>query len=270
MLLMGTSGPFGKYITLPAPLTIAIRSILALVFLYAYCRFKGISFRLRKADMAPIFLSGVLMGVHWITYFEALQLSNVAIGMLALFTYPVFTAFLEPVFLKTRFQKIHLFLGALVLSGVYLLAPDIDFGNSHTVAIAFGLFSAVCYALRNLIVKTKVGNYQGSVLMSYQLLLVSVLLIPTFFIYDLTEVPGQWKGLLGVALVTTALGHTLLINTFKHFSVTTISIISSVQPIYGIVIGALFLSEIPSWPTIIGGALILASVVIESVRAYRR
>lgn len=269
MLLLGTSGPFGKYIALPVSLGIEIRALLALFFLLLYCKWKGLSFHLKKRDILPILLSGLLMGLHWTTYFKALQLSNVAIGMLSLFTYPVWTALLEPLFLKTKFQKIHLLLGLLVLVGIYFLVPETNLNNSYFIAIGFGIFSAICYAVRNLILKTKVTDYQGSVLMGYQLIIVSVLLLPAFFMYDLAEIPGQWKGLLGVALITTALGHTMFINTFKHFSITTISIISSIQPVYGILLGALFLAEIPEWSTVFGGLLILTSVVVESVRSYR-
>lgn len=209
------------------------------------------------------------MAAHWLTYFQALQLSNVAIGMLSLFTYPVLTSFLEPLFLRTRFQKVHLLLGILVLFGIYFLVPDFSFGNQYTIAIAFGLLSALCYAIRNLILKTKVDRYQGSLLMTYQMVIVSVLLIPTYLLYDLTAVGEQWQGLLGVALITTVVGHTMFINCFKHFSVTTVSILSSIQPVYGILIGAFLLSEIPTWSTLLGGVLILASVVVESVRSYR-
>ncbi|NHF59257.1 EamA family transporter [Flavobacteriaceae bacterium TP-CH-4] len=269
MLLLGTSGPFGKYIDLPVPLTIEIRALLALLFLLGYCKWKGLSFRLRQKDVWPIILSGFLMCLHWTTYFKSLQLSNVAIGMLSLFTYPVWTAFLEPLFLKTRFQKIHLLLGILVLAGIYLLVPEISFGNSQTLAIGFGICSALCYAVRNLILKTKVAIYQGSVLMSYQLFITCIVLFPTYFFYDLGPVVGQWKGLLGVALITTAMGHTMFINTFRSFSVTTISILSSIQPVYGIIIGVLFMAEIPYWSTVLGGILILFSVVIESIRSYR-
>lgn len=269
MLLLSTSGPFGKFITLPVPLTIAIRALLALIFLVPYCKFKGISFSLRSSDKWPVLLSGLLMAGHWLAYFHALQLSNVAIGMLSLFTYPVFTSFLEPLFLKTRFQKIHLLLGLLVLFGIYFLVPDFSLGNQSTLAIGFGLLSALCYAIRNLILKTKVDRYQGSLLMTYQMVIVSLLLLPVYFLYDLSAIGQQWEGLLGVALITTVLGHTMFINCFKHFSVTTVSILSSIQPVYGILIGALFLSEIPAWPTVIGGTLILASVVVESIRSYR-
>jgi drug/metabolite transporter (DMT)-like permease len=99
--------------------------------------------------------------------------------------------------------------------------------------------------------------------------IVGILLIPAFFLYDLQHVGQYWEALLGLAVLTTVIGHTMFINCFKHFSITTVSILSSVQPVYGILIGALFLTEIPPWTTILGGFLILASVVVESIRSYR-
>lgn len=269
LLFMGTSGPFGKFISLPAALTIEIRALLAFFVLFFYCRFRGLSFKLGSKDRWPILLCGLLMGVHLVSYFHALQLSNVAIGMLSLFTYPVITSFLEPLFLKTKFQKIHLLLGVMVLLGIYFLVPDFSFDNSYAIAIGFGLFSAFAYAFRNLILKTKVNRYEGSLLMTYQMGITGILLLPVYWLYDFQEVGQYWEALIGLVLITTVLGHSMFINCFKYFSITTISILSSVTPIYGILIGALFLSEIPSWSTVFGGVLILASVVVESLRSYR-
>lgn len=269
MLLIGTSGALGRYIQLPVPITIGSRAILAFVLLVVYCRFKGISLRVEKKDMPMIALSGVLMGLHWLSYFYALQLSNVAIGMLSMFTYPVLTAFLEPILLKTKFQKIHLLLGALVLCGIYFLIPDFDLENSYTLAIGIGVFSALMYALRNLLMKSKVTKYNGSMLMSYQTGIIGFLLLPALFFTKLPELLSQWEAIVALAVLTTAIGHTLFLASFKYFTITTASILSSVQPVYGIIIGAIFLSEYPSWSTIFGGILILTAVVVESVRTYR-
>lgn len=269
MLFISTSGALGRYVQLPVPVTIASRAILAFVLLFIYCKIKGISFKVEKKDLPMILLSGFLMGVHWVTYFYALQLSNVAIGMLSMFTYPVWTAFLEPVLLKTKFQKMHLVLGALVMAGIYFLIPDFNLENSYTLAIGMGVFSALAYALRNLLMKSKVAKYNGSIMMSYQTAIVGALLLPALLFTNINAVFLQWEALLTLALLTTAMGHTLFLLSLKHFTVTTASILSSVQPVYGILIGMLFLSEYPSWSTVFGGVLILTAVVTESIRTYR-
>ncbi len=270
MIFVSTSGALGRYVELPVPLTIFSRAALALLALWLYCKYKGISLRIGKEDSLHILLSGLLMGLHWLLYFYALQLSNVAIGMLSMFTYPVITSFLEPLVLRTKFHKVHLLLGILVLIGIYFLVPDHDAGNSYTLAVGLGVLSAFFYALRNLVLKTKVVKYNGSMLMCYQVGIVVLLLVPALFFFDLKAIGPQWKALAALAILTTALGHTMFLRSFKHFSITTASIISSVQPVYGILIGAVFLGEIPALQTILGGLLILSSVVIESVLSYKR
>lgn len=269
MLFISTSGVLGRYIDLPPAVTIGIRSFGAMLLLGIFVAWKGFSFKLARKDTAAIILSGVLMGMHWITYFYALQLSNVAIGMLSLFTYPVMTSFLEPIFLKTKFSKIHVLLGLLVLLGIYFLAPEFNTDNNDFLAILIGLFSALCYALRNLLAKTKITMYNGSVVMWYQTLVIAVMLIPAYFLFETDGFVSQLPYIGILALVTTALGHTLFLFSFKHFSVTTASLMSSAQPIYGIILGILFLGEVPGIRTVIGGALILVSVLVESRRAVK-
>ena len=158
----------------------------------------------------------------------------------------------------------------MVLMGIYLLSPDFNFKNSNTLAIGIGIFSALCYALRNLVLKSKVTEYHGSTLMVYQTGIIGLILVPAFFYIDFDIVLNQWKGLLALAIITTAIGHSLFLMTFKHFSITTVSILSSIQPVYGILIGAIFLNEIPEITTVLGGMLILGSVVIESFRSSKK
>ncbi|WP_345742105.1 DMT family transporter [Cellulophaga baltica] len=270
MLFVSTSGALGRYVNLPVPVTIGVRAVIAVVLLFLFCKWKKISLRVPKKDLGAVLVSGVLLGLHWITYFYALRLSNVAIGMISLFTYPILTAFLEPLLLKTKFQKIHLVLALLVLAGIYFLVPSFDVGNDYTLAVGVGTLSALFYSLRNLLLKAKAAKYNGSMLMCYQLLVISILLSPFYSTVQLDMVLSEWKGLAALALLTTAIGHTLFLNSFKNFSITTVSILSSVQPIYGILLGAIFLSEFPKINTLIGGVLILSSVVIESIRSSKK
>lgn len=269
MLFISTSGVLGRYIDLPPAVTIGIRAFGAMLLLGVFVSWKKYSFKLARKDTPAIVLSGILMGMHWITYFYALQLSNVAIGMLSLFTFPVMTSLLEPVFLKTKFSRIHVLLGLLVLLGIYFLAPEFDTNNNNFIAILVGLVSALCYALRNLLVKTKITTYNGSVVMWYQTLVIAIMLVPAYFLFETDGFVSELPYIGILALVTTALGHTLFLFSFKHFSVTTASLMSSAQPIYGIILGIIFLGEVPNVRTIIGGALILISVLVESRRAVK-
>lgn len=269
-LLISTSGALGKFIDLPTPVIIWCRSALGALFLFIFCRYKKLSLEIKsRKDIPTILLSALLLGTHWVTYFYALKLSNVAIGMLSLFTFPVITALLEPLFTKSKFNITHVILGLIVLIGIYILAPEFDFKSSHVKGILFGVFSALCYALRNLILKRHIGQYNGTVLMLHQIIILSIILLPVMFLLDTSNIESQYPYVIILALVTTAIGHSLFISSLKHFSVSTASIIGSVQPIFGIIIAYLFLNEIPNLNTFIGGSLIITTVIIESIRSKK-
>lgn len=270
IIFISTSGALGRYIDLPVPVIICSRAILGGAFIFLFCKWKGLSFKVNSADRWTFFFSGLLLGAHWITYFYALKLSNVAIGMISLFTYPIITTFLEPLLLKTKFKKVHLLLALLVVVGIYFLIPDLDFENDYSKALALGILSAFLYSLRNIITKSKINAYNGSVLMFYQLLVIAFALSPSFLLQDTSSLPAQLSAVIILSLLTTAIGHTWFIYSFKNFSVTTSSIISSLQPVYGILIGILFLKEFPPLSTIIGGLLIVSSVVIESIISFKK
>jgi len=269
-LFISTSGVLGKYIDLPPPVIIWCRSILGALFLYIFCRIKKFDVKINsRKDLWTILLSSIFLGAHWITYFYALKLSNVALGMLSLFTFPVITALLEPLFTKSKLNVIHVFLGFLVLIGIYILAPEFDFESSYVKGILFGLFSATCYALRNLILKQHIGNYSGTTLMMHQILILSIVLLPVMFTMDVSNISSQFPFILILALITTAVGHSIFIHSFRYFTVSTASIINSLQPVFGIVMAFLFLNEIPTIHTYIGGLIILSTVLIESIRSRK-
>lgn len=269
-ILISTSGSLGKYIDLPTPVIIWCRSAIAAVFLFIFCLFKKYSIKLKsKKDAPTILLSALLLGAHWLTYFYALKLSNVALGMLSMFTFPVMTAILEPLFTKTKFNPIHVLLAIIVLIGIYILAPEFNFENTQLKGICFGLISALCYALRNLILKQHVNQYNGTVLMTQQVIIVSIILLPIMFTMNIDNIDTQLPYLILLGLVTTAIGHSLFIGSLRYFSVSTASIIGSAQPICGIIIAFFFLNEIPTLNTFIGGSLILATVFIESMRSRK-
>lgn len=268
MLFISTSGVLGRYIALPPPISIWVRSLIALILLVLYARYKKFNFQINwKNHGAAVCWSGILMAIHWITYFFALQWSNVAIGMLSLFTYPIITVFLEPFFIPVKLQKMHLLLGGLILFGIYFLVPAFDLKNSGTQGLLIGLFSALAYALRNLILKKHNAMGNGSIQMIYQLGIVVILLAPVLWLYPEADIVSQWPYLFILGAITTALGHTLFLSSFSHFNISTASIMSSIQPLFGVLLGALFLYEIPTLKSVVGGALILTTVLIESKRS---
>jgi drug/metabolite transporter (DMT)-like permease len=264
-LFISTSGALGKWIDLPPEQIIFWRSLFSIPFLLLFLWTTKQSIKISFQWNASTLLAGVLMGIHWVTYFYALQWSNVAVGMLSLFTFPVITAFLEPLFFNTRFNKKHIFLGGLTLLGIYFLVPSFDLAKTHGPAIALGVFSALCYAIRNILLKKARTSGNGSQQMLAQVVIIALCFVP--FISQETVSMNQdfWPALVFLALFTTVIGHSMFLFSLTRFSVTSASIAASVQPLYGILIAYFFLNEIPHWGTYIGGALIVFAVLVEGL-----
>jgi drug/metabolite transporter (DMT)-like permease len=256
---------------MPTEVIIWFRAAIAMVLLYFYCKYKKIDLTIKSSkDYKPFFISGLLMAVHWVTYFYALKLSNVALGVLSLYTFPIIIALLEPLFLKVKFDPIYILLGLMVLIGLFILTPEFNIDSTQVKGILFGVFSAFCYAVRILILKQHVAKYNGTMLMFYQTVIITILLLPTLFFMDISGLESQFPYLILLAFLTTAIGHSLMLYSLKFFSASTASIISSLQPIFGIILAFFFLQEIPTMRTFWGGSLILLTVVIESVRSRNK
>jgi len=269
-LFISTSGVLGKYIAMPSEVIIWFRSAFAMIFLYGFCKSRKIN--LRVIDLkthVPFIISSLFTAGHWVTYFYALKLSNVAIGMLSLFTFPVITALLEPIFIKSKLNPVHLVLGLMALIGLYILAPEFTMESSDVRGILFGLFSALCYSIRILILKQHVTLYNGSMIMFYQTFVITVILFPVLFFMDTSGFQSQFPYLLLLALLTTAIGHSLMVHSLKFFSASTATIISSIQPVFGIIIAFIVVDEVPSRNTIWGGLLIISTVFIETIRSKK-
>ena len=271
---MSTSGVLARAMGVSPELAIWVRCIVASLALGLVLKFMKLPLwaKERKA-LIIVIASTILFGAHWITYFYSLHFSSVAIGMLSLFTYPVFTAILEPIIVKSKPKLIDIGLSFVAFFGVFFLVPDFDLTNDVTLGVVIGVFSAITYSLRNIMLKLHVQNHSGITLMFMQVVGLSVLLSPVFFIGDiglkLDMMAFDWWKLLTLGLFTTAIGHTLFVVSFKNFSITVISILSTLTPLIGIGLGYLFLDELPQGNVWIGGLLISIAVVVESLKSFK-
>jgi len=273
ILFIGTSGTLGRLIQLSPIAIICFRSIIAFILLAAIIWFSKKSFIIKdRRKRNFILLSGAFLAVHWVTYFFSLQLSSVALGMLSMFTYPVITVILEPFYLKKKFLPIQVPVALIALTGIYIMLPSFDLKNHHTLGIIIGVLSAFLYACRNLILKKYAGGQDEIVVITHQLAVVAILTLPLLFFIPLNKevILSNWYYLLFLGIFTTAIGHTLFIKSLRHFSVSTVSILSNFTPVVGISLGILFLHEKPSPNILMGGSLILLTALIEVWLGLRR
>jgi len=269
VVLSSLTALFAKLIPLPVTQIIFWRSVIAALGLWVFLRITGNVIRLGKRREYAFFLgSGVLLAIHWLTYFRSIQLSTVAIGIIALYTYPVITIVLEPFFDGKRHRGSDIVVGLVVFAGVFLMAPSFELSNATTRGICWGVFSALVYSIRNIIIRKHVRNYPAPTVMLYQVIATVIVLLP-FMISRFEVYPGKIIGqlvLLGV--VFTAIHHTLFAAVLKHFSVKTASVIASVQPAVAACFAWLILGEVPGWQVVAGGLIVITAAAFETSRHF--
>ena len=278
VLLMSLTGLFSKVIPLNAVFITQHRSVIGAVIFLGFFLWQRKSVRLSSVkEYLGVWCLGVLMGLHWVTYFHAMQVSTVAVGMLALFSYPVITVLVEPLFqggrpkVKDMLAALVVFVGIIVMVADQLFAGQEGLSQGNILLGAFwGVASAVFMTLRNTIQKYRFAQVSSSGLMFHQVLTISVMLLPFVDFGPVTEL--GWHPLLMLfllGLLPTVIGHTLMTQSLKVMPAKSVAIISCVQPLLGGLLAWAVLDEVPTVWVIAGGAVILAVAIYESVNKGR-
>lgn len=270
VLLFGFAGLFGKLLLLPSLVIVFGRVLFASLFLLLILLYKKQSFRLENGkDYFYFVILGLILAVHWITFFLAIQLSTVAIGLLTFSTFPVFVTFLEPILFKDRIQLKDILIACITFLGVALVIPSFKFENSMTQGALWGVVSGLTFAILSVLNKKYVSRYNSLTVSFYQCFIATLTLLPFIFILN----PGF--GARDILLISvlgilfTGVAHTLFINGLKNVRAQTASIITSLEPVYGIIATVFLLGEIPSLPEIIGGIIILATATYSTLKTQR-
>ncbi|MBP5232723.1 MAG: EamA family transporter, partial [Planctomycetes bacterium] len=270
-LLWGGTAMFAKALPLSVFSIICLRSAVAALALFVFARCVGARLRLAKAsDYGRMAALAVALGAHWLIYFQALKVSTAAVAILALHTYPVLTALLEPWLFGEKYRRGDIMLAALVFAGVFVMLPHDGFGGAG-LGIALGVLSGVFFMARNLLTRRWVSAYGSSTLMFWQTAFVASLLFPTLFFLDDHEHydAGCIPTFLVLGTLFTALPQLLFSNSMKRLSAKTASVLATLLPFYGAVLGYFIHGETVSWREVLGGGLILLGIVAETVRSAR-
>ena len=271
VLLFGGTALFSKLIPLGALDITLIRAAIAAVVLAFIVKLSGAQLKLRcSKDYVIALILGIIVSLHWVTYFKAMQLSSVAIGIIAFFTYPVMTVLIEPILNKQSIKMQDVLSGIIVLFGVYLLLPEINLSNNITLGIAFGVLSAALFTARNLIHKRHFSSYSGSHAMFYQTLVASLFLYPFHDVTFSDISPNTWGLFLILGIMFTAFPHALFTSALRALSAKTVGLVSCLQPFYASFLALIVLGEALSVKTIIGGALIVATALFETHQSHKK
>jgi drug/metabolite transporter (DMT)-like permease len=269
--LFGLAGLFGKWIPLPPVLIVLGRVFFASLALGTILLLMKL--RLREIVGEALFLLallGAVLSVHWVAFFQAIRVSSVAVGLLSYSCFPVFTVILEPILFREKMDRLNLGLAGMCLFGVFLIVPRFDATDLIFQGVLWGLFSGLTFAVLTLFNRRLAQRHSSLAVAFFEDLFATLFLWPFFLVFRAPLSVSSLLLLIGLGIVCTALSHTLFIKGMRFVRAQTASIISSLEPVYGIVLAFFLLREVPSWRTLSGGAVILGSVILVSVRESSR
>lgn len=267
VLLFGFAGLFGKFLSC-SPLYIVLgRTFFAAVALFLYARFisKTALFSFEKSVVFFFTLQGILLAVHWWTFFLSIQMSSVAVGLVTFSTFPLFVTFLEPVFFKEKLKTTDILVACTVFVGILLVIPDFDFSNHITQGAFLGIISGFTFAILTL-VNRKNAQFSDSIAVAfYQNLFAAIFLIlPILGVQTHPPKIADLPNLIFLGVVCTALAHSLFIRSMTAIKAQTAAVIAGLEPVYGIVLAFFMLNEIPQVRTLIGGLVIICATLVAS------
>jgi len=272
IVLFGFSAILGKLIQLPGTAIVWYRLLFTLLGLCFLPGLIGRVLRIPRPALGRIALIGVLLGLHWLTFFESIKYGNVSVTLSCFASSALFTAFIEPVFFRRRIRWIELLLGAAVILGFVFMFGFV--GGKFMTGMLIAILSAVLIAVAGVLNKSVVGQYDVMAITWVEFLAgfgAVSLLLPLH--EDLF--PGQmaWPGkmdllyLLLLALLCTVWGYTLMMKALRRVSAFEVMLSMNLEPIYGMLMAAFFFREYEELNLgfYLGAFLILLAVLVYAL-----
>jgi drug/metabolite transporter (DMT)-like permease len=271
VLLFGLAGLFGKLLILSPFIIVLGRVFFASITLALFLWLSKQKLRISpKKNYLYLILLGTILAIHWVSFFQSIQVATVAVGLLSFATYPVFTTFLEPLILKENIVKLNIFFSLFCVTGVFLIIPRFNLDNSTFVGVLWGLLSSLSFAVLTVLNRKLTQHFSSLLIAFYQDFLAMVFLLPFYFVLRPALNKNDLLLLLILGVFCTAGAHTLFIKGMKHIKAQTASLIHFLEPVYGIIFAFFLLNEIPSLRIISGGAVILWGQVLIILRIFKK
>lgn len=271
VLLFGLAGLFGKWLDLAPEIIVCFRAAWAAAsILVVRVIMRRKIFITNRKQLFHLLWPGIILAFHWTAFFASIQLSTVAIGLLTFSSFPIFVIFLAPLMVGEKIKLTDLGLAVLTLIGIYIILPNFDLQDQYTQGALWGIAAGASFAVLSLANKKLVFKFDGPLIAMYQNIVAAIVLL--FFLPEIGRniTNNEYLLLALLGIVFTAASHSLFIQGMKHVSAQAASIIANLEPVYGIIAGAILLGALPSTRELLGGIIILSATLTISWLAARK
>jgi drug/metabolite transporter (DMT)-like permease len=270
VFIWGFTAILGKLITLDAMRLVWFRMFFATLFLALFLVIKKQKITISKKTFVGFFISGIIIALHWLTFFLAIKVSNISITLACLSTGALFTSFLEPLFYKKKIVIYEVFFGLLAVIGLALIF-NVD--AKYTYGIIIAITSAFLSALFSVINSKYAKEYDAGIISFYELA-SGVFFISLWFLFRgemtldffvLTLPDLGW--LLLLASVCTAYAFMASVKVMKVLTAFTVMLTINLEPVYGIILALLIFKDEEEMGGMfyLGASILLSTVIINGV-----
>lgn len=270
VLAFALSSVIARSITWPSVMIAWGRVALSSTFLFLLLRQQGVLHRVSdQRDRIRFLIAGVLLAAHWTTFTLSVKEGSVAIATVTFAAFPMFTAFLEPIFFRETFKAKDFLFAAIMLVGVILLAEPSALTAERTIGIVYGMIASFTYALLSLMNRDLGARYPGEKVSFREQSVAFVVLTPALFFYPIHFDLQNLARITLLGILCTAIAYSLFVNALKTVRVQTAGLVSGLETVYAIAFAALLLGESPTRGELIGGAIVLGVALISTLQANR-
>lgn len=266
VMLFSFSGIIAQYVEVPSILAAMGRVLCSSTLLFVIAKIKKESLKLDNTkDYIAIIATGIVLAIHWVTFFHSIQTSTVAIGAITFTTFPLFITFIEPIVFHEKLKMKSIIRALFVFLGVMITVPEFSLDNQMTIGILWGMVSSFTYAIATMANRYFSKKYTSRTVCIYEQGTAALVLLPSFFL-----VPAVWRvqdviGIIFVGCICTAFAYSFYITAQRRVKAQTAGIIAGMETVYGIFFAFVLLGEVPTVRELIGGAMILGISILTSL-----
>jgi drug/metabolite transporter (DMT)-like permease len=265
VLIWGLTGILGDHINLTSSKIVFYRTFIALVSLIFIGLFIKQSKKISRNQILKITGVGVIVGLHWFTFFYSIKVSTVSIGVVCMSLTTLFVALIEPILFKRKISTTEIFISIFILVGIIII---FGFEFQYVEGILVGMFSALMAATFSVINGRLIKTTSSFSITKYEMLgatLVSVLIMCFSGEINLNLIEVSLEDsvlLLFLGLVCTTAAFMISVWVMKFLSPFTVSVSINMEPIYTIIIAVLLAPEKEKMTLgfYLGGAVIIGAI----------
>lgn len=271
VIIAGFTAVLGELITLEAIPLVWFRMSIGAILMIIYIKFKNTPLRVPFKVLVKLAIAGVIIALHWITFFAAIKVSNISITLAMFSTGAFFASLIEPLFFKRKIIAYEILFGLIVIVGVVLITQT---ELNYILGIFLGISSALFSTLFAVLNGKFVQNYPPSIISFYEF--VSGVIFMSIFLaldgdgfnvayFQLSF--SDWVYLFILASVCTAYAFISSVHVMKYISPYTVVLTYNLEPIYGIVLALLIFPESETMRPqfYVGACLIICTVLFNAI-----